>query len=158
MKELLKRPYVFWMMGIFLVYISLNVWLSKFYEILFQIPYFLDTIKWTELLISFLLAGIIGVLIAINMTFLLKEYKRRKKLLKKQSFFSSLGIIGGISTGVCSACIAGFVPILFSLVGISFSWAFLPWNGIEVQLLSIVFLTTSLFLLTKKKSSCEVGI
>ena len=154
MKELFKKPYVYWMGSIFIVYILLNVWLSKFYEVLFQIPYFLDTLNWGELLLSFVLAVTIGILIAINMTFMIKEYKTRKMLMKKQGFFASLGLIGGVSTGVCSACIAGFFPLLFALFGITFSWAFLPWKGIEIQLLSITLLSISLFLITKQRG-CE---
>lgn len=156
MKELFKKPYVYWMLGIFTIYIVLNIWLSKFYEVLFQIPYFLDTLNWGELVLSFLLAISIGVLIAINMTLMIKQYNIRKTLFKKQGFFSSLGILGGLSTGVCSACIAGFFPFIFSLVGIGFSWAFLPFKGIEVQVLSIFILGTSLILMTKKKQSCGI--
>lgn len=152
MKELFKKPYIYWILGIFIVYLALNIWLSQFYEVLFQIPYFLDTLNWGELLLSFLLAVTIGILIALSMTLMIKEYKTRKSLLKKQGFFSSLGIIGGFSTGVCSACIAGFFPLIFSLFGITFSWAFLPFNGIEVQLFSIGILSTSIVLMTRKKN------
>ena len=157
MKELFKKPYLYWMLGIFTVYLLLNIWLSKFYEVLFQIPYFLDTLNWVELLLSFLLAITIGILIAINMTGLIKEYKTKKNLMRKQGVFSSVGILGGFSTGVCSACIAGFFPMIFSLFGITFSWAFLPLNGIEVQLLSIGILGTSLFFVTRKQNCCEIS-
>ncbi|MSR86193.1 hypothetical protein EXS74_02260 [Candidatus Woesearchaeota archaeon] len=156
MKELFKKPYVYWIGGIFTIYILLNIWLSQFYELILQIPFFLETINWRGLLISFVLAIIIGILLAINMAIILKEYKTKKSFLKKQGFFSSLGLLGGLSTGVCSACIAGFFPLMFSLFGITFSWAFLPFNGIEIQLLSIVLLSTSIFLITKKKQKCEI--
>lgn len=156
MKELFKKPYVYWMGGIFLVYMLLNIWLSKFYEVLFQIPYFLDTLNWSELLLSFILSLTIGILIAINMIFFIREYKKQKLLTKKQGFFTSLGMLGGFSTGVCSACISGFFPLIFGLFGIGFSWAFLPFNGVEIQFLSIGFLGINLMMITKKKSVCEV--
>ncbi len=156
MKELLKKPYVYWILGIFLVYMLLNIWLSQFYDVLFQIPYFLDTLNWGNLLLSFVLSLTIGILIAINMTLMIKRYNLRKRLLRKQGFFSSLGIVGGFSTGVCSACIAGFFPLFFSLFGITLSWAFLPFKGIEIQLLSIFILGTSLFMITKNKSYAEL--
>lgn len=138
------------MLGIFFLYGVLNIWLSDFYEVMFQIPYFLDTLNWEKLLVSFFLSTSIAALIAISMTMLIMDYQKRRSLRKKQGVLSAVGVVGGLSTGVCSACIAGIVPLIFSIFGITFTWAFLPWGGIEIQILTILLLSTSIFLINKK--------
>ena len=137
------------------VYFILDSLFSGFYLLLAEIPYFWGTINWGKLLTSVVLATVIAALIAMNSVLFYIEYKKRKEV-KKAGFLSSLGILGGFSTGVCAACISGLLPLIFSFFGITFSWAFLPFQGMEIQVLTIGILSLSLYLLTKKKT-CKVN-
>lgn len=158
MKALFQKPYLYWILGIFVVYMALNSFFSGFYELALQIPYFVDTINWTALTFSLLFATLIGFLLALNITVVIKEYKEKKKILKKQSFLSTLGLVAGFSTGICTLCITGLFPFLFALFGITFTWAFLPFGGMEIQFLTIAILSLSLFLIVNKKQNCEVKL
>ena len=150
MKRLLKRPYIFWVMGIFLIYTILNIIISQFYVTIQYIPYYLQTLKWSELIVGGLLSLIIGVLISVNMVYTYIRYKERKKY-KTEGALTCAATVGGLATGICSACVAGLVPLIFSLLGISFSWGALPFKGMEIQALVIVVLLIGLYWNSRSK-------
>ena len=78
------------------------------------------------------------------------RYKERKKY-KAEGALTCAATIGGLATGVCSACVAGIIPLIFSILGLSFSWASLPFKGMEIQLVVIVMLSISLYWNSKSK-------
>ena len=150
MKRLLTKPYIYWVIGIFLVYTALNIMISQFYITIQYIPYYLNTINWGELILGAILSLSIGILISINMVYVYIRYRERKKY-RAEGALTCAATIGGLATGVCSACVAGLVPLIFSLLGLSFSWASLPFKGMEIQLIVIAVLMLSLYLNWKLK-------
>ena len=150
MKKVFTKPYVYWLFFIFVFYIVLAVLLSKFYINFKYIPYYLNTINWTYFLIAIIFTLIIGLLVGLNLVYLYIKYKQRKEF-KKETAVTCLGTIGGLTTGVCPACVSGLFPFLLSFFGISFSYAALPFRGLEVQLFVIVILIISLYFLYRKK-------
>ncbi len=151
LKQVFKKSNLHIFIIVFLTYLILNIIISQFYITIQYIPYYLETIKWFELLISGFLAISIGVLIAINATLIYIHWTHRIAI-KKQTFLASLGIFGGFATGICSACVAGLFPLILGVFGIGFSFLSLPLKGMEIQLILIVLLLTNLYFLTKKKS------
>ena len=147
-KNVFKKPYTYWLSGIFILYITIAVVISQFYITVQYIPRYLDTIKWTELAMGVILTLIIAILVATNSVFLYIKYNQRKNT-KKPMVITSLGTIGGFAGGVCSACVSGLFPFIFALFGVTFTWTFLPFNGLEVQGLSIVLLSLSLYFLAR---------
>jgi len=152
-KQVFKKPYLYFFILIFLVYLTLNVIISQFYITIQYIPRYLATLNWTELILSILFSLTIGFLISLNSVLVYIKYKERKRV-KKQTFLVSLGTIGGLATGVCSACVAGLFPLLFSIFGISFSFLSLPFKGMEIQLIVILILIANLYFLNKEKKVC----
>ena len=149
MKILLKKPYIYFVILIFLIYISLNVILSGFYNTIPLILVYAKTLNWFKLGISLFLTLTIGVLIAFNSVLIYVKYKERKKC-KRELSLSSAGAIGGLVTGVCPLCVTGLIPLILGLVGISFSLASLPFQGVEVQFLVVIILLVSLISLSRK--------
>ncbi len=149
MREVFNRPYAIWIVGIFVVYMAANVLISQFYATARYIPYYLDTIKWEELLLSSLLSLTIGMLIAINSVYSYIKFQERKNIGKERTM-TCAAAVGGFATGICPACVASVFPLIFGIVGVSFSWAALPFNGMEIQLLMIVILGISLYFLKRK--------
>ena len=150
MKRVFKKPYIYWVIGIFLVYSALNIIISQFYITVQYIPYYLKTINWSELILGAIFSLVIGVLISINMVYTYIRYKERKKY-KAEGALTCAATIGGLATGVCSACVAGLIPLIFSLLGVSSSWGALPFKGLEVQALVIAVLLISLYWNWKSK-------
>ena len=150
MKRIFRKPYVFWTIGIFFIYMAINVSVSQFYITIQYIPYYLNTIHWGELVLGAILSITIGILISVNMVYTYIRYKERKKY-GAEGALTCAATIGGLATGVCSACVAGIVPLIFSLMGLSFSWLSLPFKGMEVQVLVIVILVLSLYWNSKSK-------
>ncbi|KKQ20398.1 MAG: hypothetical protein US35_C0040G0012 [Parcubacteria group bacterium GW2011_GWA2_37_10] len=149
MKTLLKKPYIYFVILIFLVYLSLNVILSGFYNAIPLILVYAKTLNWFKLSISIFLTLIIGALIAFNSVLIYVKYKERRKC-KKELTLSSAGAIGGLVTGVCPLCVTGLIPLILGFIGVSFSFASLPFQGIEVQVLVVIILFVSLINLSRK--------
>ena len=149
MKILFKKSYVYFIILIFLVYLSLNIILSGFYNTITLILVYAETVNWFKLGISLFLTLAIGYLIAFNSVLIYVKYKERKKC-KKEFTLSSVGAIGGLVVGVCPLCVTGLIPLILGFIGVSFSLASLPFQGIEVQVLVVIILLVSLINLSRK--------
>lgn len=150
-KAILEKPYIYYFFLTIILYLAINVILSEFYITIQYIPKYLQTIKWSELIFSALLALIISFLVALNLNLIIIRYKESKKLNIK---LTPIGFLLGLSAGICPACITGLFPALFSIFG--FSLSILPFGGIEFQILSILILLLSIFLLSKDSKRCSV--
>ena len=148
MKILFKKPYIYFVFLIFLVYISINVILSGFYNTIPLILAYAKTVNWFKLSVSIFLTLVIGILIAFNSVLIYIKYKERKQC-KKEITLSSAGAVGGLIAGVCPLCVTGLVPLILGLAGVSFSLASLPFQGIEAQVLVVLILLFSLKMLRK---------
>lgn len=150
MKEVFRKPYFYWVFFIFLLYLVLNFLISGFYETLQLVIIYANTVDWVKLGISILLTLAIGFLVAVNFVFSYILYKERKKC-KEGVATAGVGAVGGLIVGICPLCVVGIFPLIFSALGLTFSFASLPFNGIEIQSLVVLILLGSLFML--KKSS-----
>ena len=148
-KEVFKKPYIYFFILILIVYLTLNILISQFYVTLRYIPKYIDTINWFELTLSILFTLVIAFLVSLTILLSYIKNKQRQKI-KKGVAIAALGTTSGFAAGVCTACVAGVFPFIFSLFGISFSWLSLPFKGLEFQLLVIILLLTSLHLLNKR--------
>jgi len=120
MKILLKKPYIYFVILILLVYLLLNIFISGFYNTIPLILVYAKTLNWFKLGISIFLTIIIGALIAFNSVLIYVKYKERKKC-KRELSLSSAGAIGGLVTGVCPLCVTGLIPLILGFIGVSLS-------------------------------------
>lgn len=141
MKEIFKKPYIYWFLGIFIFYLALSILVSGFYNTLPLIIIYAKTVNWLKLGISLILTLVIGFLVALNGVLVYIKYKERKKC--KGVGIASTGAVGGLAVGVCPLCVTGIFPLILGMLGISFSFAFLPFQGIEVQVLVALILFMS---------------
>jgi len=150
MKAFFKKPYIYFIILIFSIYLILNIFLSGFYNTIPLILVYVKTVNWLKLGISIFLTLAIGVLIALNSVLIYIKYKERKNC-KKEITLSSVGAAGGLVTGVCPLCITGLIPLILGIFGVSFSLASLPFQGIEIQVLVVIILVISLVNLSKRR-------
>ena len=149
MKNLFKKPYIYWFIGIFVFYLIANVLISGFYNTVPLIIIYFNTVNWLKLGFSLVLTFVIGFLVSINGILVYIKYKERKKCGGVGA--ASAGTVGGLIVGVCPLCITGLFPLILGLVGISFSFGSLPFQGIEVQVLVVGILIMSLVNLSKRR-------
>ena len=123
------------------------MFISGFYNTIPLIIVYAKTLNWLKLGFSLLLTLTIGFLVSVNSVLVYIKYKERKKCRGVGT--ASVGAAGGLIVGVCPLCITGIFPLLLGLLGISFSFASLPFQGIEIQVLVIIILLISLYLLKK---------
>ncbi|NCO11621.1 hypothetical protein GW924_03390 [Candidatus Pacearchaeota archaeon] len=141
MNQIFKRPYIYFAILIFLAYLLLNILISGFYNTIPLILVYAKTVNWLKLGFSLLLTLIIGFLVSINGILIYIKYKERKRCRGVGT--AGVGTAGGLIAGVCPLCVAGLFPLILGLLGISFSFGSLPFQGIEVQILVILILFIS---------------
>ncbi len=148
MNKIFRKPYIYLFLGIFVTYLILNVFISGFYNTIPLIFIYIKTLNWLKLGLSLIFTLIIGLLVSYNGVILYIKYKERKKC--KGIGTVSMGTVGGLIVGVCPLCVSGLLPLILGVLGITFSFASLPFGGIEIQLLVIIILLISLINLSKK--------
>ncbi len=146
--NLFRKSNVYWVIGIFLLYLLINVMFSGFYTTFQLIIRYAGTVNWLKLGISIILTIVIGFLVSMNAVLWYIRYKERKECASGGTL-ATLGTAGGLITGVCPLCVVGLVPLVLSALGITFSFATLPFGGIEVQVLIVILLGASFKILTR---------
>jgi len=149
MKRIFKKPYLYWFIGIFVFYLLLNILLSGFYSTIRLIIIYASTVDWVKLGTSLALTLIIGFLVALNSVYVYILYRERKSC-KKGKTLAATGTIGGLIVGVCPLCVTGLVPLILGFLGVGFSFASLPFQGIEIQVLVAAVLLLSLKILKNR--------
>lgn len=142
MKAVFKRPYLYWFTGIFILYLVVNLLVSGFYDTIPLIIANTKTVSWFKLSISLILSFGIGFFVAVNSIYIY-IISNQKKTCKAGATTTSIGVLGGLITGFCPVCITGLFPIIFGFLGISFSLASLPFQGIEIQFVVLLLLVFS---------------
>lgn len=148
MKRIFKAPYIYFFVLIFILYLILNVFISGFNDTIPLIIVYASTVNWFKLGISLILTLIIGFLVALNVVYIYILYKERKKC-KEGKALAGVGSVGGLIVGVCPICVTGLVPLVLGLLGVGFSFASLPFQGIEIQALMIIILIISFKMLNR---------
>ena len=149
MKRIFKSPYLYFFILIFIFYLILNIFVSGFKDTIPLIIVYSSTVNWFKLGISLILTLIIGFLVALNAVYVYILYKERKGC-KEGKILAGAGSVGGLIVGVCPLCVTGLVPLVLGFLGIGFSFASLPFQGIEIQVLVVVILLISLYSLKKR--------
>ena len=146
MKRVFKKPYLYWFFAIFIFYLVLNIFISGFNKTIPLIIIYASTINLLKLGVSLALTLIIGFLVSLNTIYVYILYKERKQC-KDGKTLAAAGTVGGLIVGVCPLCVTGLFPLLLGLIGVSFSFASLPFQGIEVQVLVTAVLLFSIRML-----------
>ncbi len=149
MKKLFRRPYIFYLILIFLFYILLNVLFSGFYYSIKLIFIYANTVNWFKLGVSILLTLAIGFFVSLNSVLFYISYKQRKQC-KEGGIVTGVGGAFGLIVGVCPLCVSGIFPLILGLAGISFSFGSLPFSGIEIQILILGVLVWGYLLMRRR--------
>ena len=140
----IKKPYLYSFVLIFLIYIIVDVFVNKVHQSLDII-----SAKGFLFLASFVLLFIlVPFLVATCFNLVWIKFKELKAL-SKVSGLAAVGAFGGFLGGACPSCFVGLFPAFMGLFGITLSLGNLPFYGLEIQLISVILLFISIFLLTR---------
>lgn len=137
--ELLKRPQIYWVVGIFILYIAAIYTLGNFPSTLFVALLYAPLSLRISIALSLIFSITIAALISSNVVMAYMRYQERRHF-RKMSMMTGVGTVGGFAAGICPACVTGLLPIIFGFFGVTFSFAILPFDGLEIQLLAIIIL------------------
>ncbi|MAG02823.1 hypothetical protein CMI42_05790 [Candidatus Pacearchaeota archaeon] len=150
-RRALSGKYLLYFIFVFLFYFIFTIWINELYvtyDILFVNP---------SLGISLIfLLFIVSLLVGLNVNLLILKIGELQVVNKSIGVLGVIGICLGIIGGGCPGCIAGVFPFLVGLFGgTAVSLSVLPFNGLEIQLVSIVLLLISIYYLSRP-SVCKV--
>ena len=143
----LKKRKVLFILSL-IAYLALAIVLSGFYKTIPLLFTYASTVSWVKLILSMVLTLIIGFLVSLNLTLVVERIQERRSCAA-QGTLATAATIGGLAVGVCPVCITGLATLIFATLGVSFSFATLPFQGIEIQLLLILILALNIKLLTR---------
>lgn len=152
-KAILKRPYIFYFILIFLAYIALNLIINKLYVNTLVFTTFALWFRIPFLIFNFLLVPFLAAL-TINLSVL--RFKEASSL-GLGSGATGLGAFGGILGGACPGCFVGLFPAFLGVFGVTATLSIFPFYGLEIQLASVVLLLIAIMLLTRD-IVCEVPV
>ena len=144
-----RKP-LFWF--VFLGYLLLAVFVSGFYNTLPLILRYASTVSWFKLSVSFLLTLAIAFLISLNAVLVVARW-REKRACQRETAVGSIGTIAGLAVGVCPLCVTGLFPLFLGLFGVTFSFASLPFQGLEIQVFIVVLLSVNVYFLRRRSAS-----
>ncbi len=145
-KIFFKKPYLTGFLLVFILYLAFSVILSGFYNTISLIVKYASTVNWFKLGLSLLLTLIIGFFVAANSVLVYHKWRERRHC-REGTVLAGAGTVGGLIVGVCPLCLTGLIPLLLGFFGVSFSFASLPFQGIEIQVIVIVLLAWSYYLI-----------
>ena len=134
----------------FLVYLTLSVFLINYFFLGFYLFF-----KQTSYAIFNILATLIlGFLLGINVVLIFYRFKEIKKYNNESGtgIFSSVLSLFGAGCPVCSFTI---LSLIIPGLSTGFSLAILPLKGLEIQIIGIIILLLSIYILTKE-NVCKI--
>ncbi|HLD97748.1 MAG TPA: hypothetical protein VI815_00310 [Candidatus Nanoarchaeia archaeon] len=152
-KAIFSWPYMLLFVIFFFVYLGINIYFNELY---ITLPVLFFSYK-VNFIIPFLLFFIlIPLLFALNVNLTVMKIKDLNTIFGVSGGFGILGVLGGLIGGACPGCIAGIFPTVLSLLGLTgASLNLLPFYGLELQSLSVIFLIIGVFLLSKE-ITCKI--
>ena len=148
--SLFRRPYIYAVFGLFIIYLVIAIAVSGFYNTIPLIFRYAQTVNWFELGLSIFFSLIIGILVAFNLVAVYVRYKGRKTC-REAGTVAAVGTLGGLAAGICPLCVTGLFPLILGIFGVTFSFATLPFKGLEVQVFSIAILSLSLWIMGRRQ-------
>jgi hypothetical protein len=148
-----NKPYIFYFISVFIIYITINIIINKFYE---TTDVFTTLATWFVIPFLFFSFLLIPFLVALTVSLIVLRIKE-SGIGSKVGSVATAGVFGGLLAGACPGCFVGLFPAFLGLFGLTASLSVLPLYGIELQVLSVIFLIFSIYLLTKDMV-CETPI
>lgn len=97
------------------------------------------------------ISAIISILFGLLAVLFIYKFNLVRKT-SKVGFLGALGVVIGLFAAGCPTCGA----FLFALIGFPLALMYLPWGGMELKLLSIIFLLLSNYLIIQGMLGCKI--
>ena len=137
----------------FILYLALSMYLIYYFFNGFYLffNYYIRYYPWLNILFTLILAFLFG----INLTLIIFRFKEVKSYNNESGAGIFTSVISLFSAG-CPVCSFSIISFLIPAIGTTFSLAILPFKGLEIQLLGIIILLISIFILTKE-NVCKIN-
>ena len=103
-------------------------------------------------ILQLFLLGVIAVLFGSFISLFVYRIQMVRKVSGKTGFFWTVGMTAGLFSAGCPTCGA----VLFGLIGAPLALMYLPFEGLELKVLSIVLLFVSNYLMALSLEGCKI--
>lgn len=132
------------------IYYSAITYFLESFSVFFRT--YIKSYSYTAFSLNIILALLLGINVSL-LVYRLREFAADKK----SSMTSGIGIFAAALANGCPGCFVGLFPFILSIFGVSATLSILPFNGIELQVLSAVLLSASIYFLSGKGNYiCEI--
>jgi len=152
-KDLLKQKSYFKIfLMTFIFYLILSGYLIYYFFNGFYLffNYSIKYYPWLNILFTLILALLFG----INLALIIFRFKEVRKYNNESGTGIFTSVLSLFSAG-CPVCSFTILSFLIPGISVTFSLAILPFKGLEIQLLGILLLIISIFILTKE-NVCKI--
>ena len=101
---------------------------------------------------TFFLLVVIALLLGVYISLIVYSFKIKMKAKKIGGSIGIVGMIVGLFSAGCPMCGA----FLFGLFGFPLALFFMPYNGLELRVLSILILVFSIYLISRSLTKCKI--
>lgn len=143
-KASLSKPYIFYFILVFIIYIVINIFVNKLYIGLSILKGF---VLW--FLVPFLFFNFLLVPFLVALTINLSILRFKEAGFGKHTGVAGFGVFSGVIGGACPGCFVGLFPAVLGLFGVTATLSIFPLYGLEIQILSVAFLLIAINLLTR---------
>ena len=144
-KVLVEKPFLFFLF--FFLYLIITIVINQIYVT--YVTLFGSKLWYVIPYLGFNL--FIAFLVALNFSLFFIKLKE----LRLSSGVSLFGVFGGFLGGACPSCLVGIFPTFLGFFGFSGSLSRLPFFGLEILALSVVFLLIGTWYLTQE-NTCKI--
>jgi len=154
-KDVIIKPKYRWFFILWIIiFLAINIFVNEIYVVGASILNYSPVISIPY--ISFTLLN--TFLVAISVNLIIARVRALKSLTSGVAGgLSAIGAFFALLTGACPGCIAGLFPIIIGLIGSPFQLTQLPLFGIELQIISTIFMLIGIYFLTKP-FTCKIKI
>ena len=142
---LVKRPLLFFLF--FILYLVVTIYFNQIYVT--YVTLFGSKLWYVILYLGFNL--FIAFLVALNVYLFIMRIQE----LRLTGGITFIGLFGGLLGGACPSCLAGLFPTFLAFFGIRGALGVLPFFGLEILAVSLVFLLLGTWFLTRE-NACKI--
>lgn len=152
-KKTFTKPFIYLFIFWFSLFLFVNIYFNEIYVIWLAMFNY-----WAKIYVPYVFFTFVNTfLVALSLSLLTFKLKEIRSMSRKWWFFWTIWTFFALLTWACPGCIAWIFPAFMGIFGYNFALISLPFNWLELQVASFVFLLIWIYFLSKD-ITCKIKI